>query len=390
MIGMIIWRLFSRSKIGTNINMFLRSKAIRWTITTSAAALALSLTSCGGGTGTPTATGGSTSSPASSASSPAVTENVTLSGAGATFPAPLYQRWFSDFNKTNPAVTVSYQSVGSGAGVKQFTAGTVDFGASDVAMKDEEIKAVPKGVLMLPMTAGSVVLAYNLPDLKTPLKLSREAYVGIFQGKIKKWNDPAIAKANSGVKLPDTAIKVVHRSDGSGTTAVFTKFLSAVSPDWKSSVGDGKTVNWPVGTGAKGNEGITAQVQQNQGSIGYVEFGYAKQNGLTFASLENKAKTYVEPSEKSAQATLSGVKLPDNLRAFIVDPEGKDAYPIVTYTWLLAYKTYDSPAKAKALKAVIDYGIADGQKVSSELGYIPLPPDVVTKVKAAADSIASK
>jgi phosphate transport system substrate-binding protein len=370
--------------------MFLRSKAIRWTMTTSAAALAFSLTSCGGGTGAPTATGGSTSSPASGASSPVVTENVTLSGAGATFPAPLYQRWFSDFNKTNPAVTVSYQSVGSGAGVKQFTSGTVDFGASDVAMKDEEIKAVPKGVLMLPMTAGSVVLAYNLPDLKAPLKLSREAYVGIFQGKIKKWNDPAIAKANPGVKLPDTAIKVVHRSDGSGTTAVFTKFLSAVSPDWKSSVGDGKTVNWPTGTGAKGNEGITAQIQQNQGSIGYVEFGYAKQNGLTFASLENKAKAYVEPSEQSAQATLSAVKLPDNLRAFIVDPEGKDAYPIVTYTWLLAYKTYDSPAKAKALKAVIDYGITDGQKVSSELGYIPLPPDVVTKVKAAADTIASK
>jgi phosphate transport system substrate-binding protein len=366
--------------------MFLRSKAIRWTITTSAAALALSLTSCGEA---PSASSGGTAS-GSPASSPVVTENVTLSGAGATFPAPLYQRWFSDFNKTNPAVTVSYQSVGSGAGVKQFIAGTVDFGASDVAMKDEEIKKVPKGAIMLPMTAGSVVLAYNLPDLKAPLKLSRDAYVGIFQGKIKKWNDPAIAKANSGVKLPDTGIKVVYRSDGSGTTAVFTQFLSAVSPAWKSSVGDGKTVNWPSGTGAKGNEGITAQVQQNQGSIGYVEYGYAKQNGLAFASLENKAGTFVEPSEQSAQATLSTVKLPDNLRAFIVDPEGKDAYPIVTYTWLLAYKTYDDPNKVKALKAVIDYSIAEGQKVSSELGYIPLPADVVTKVKAAADAIASK
>jgi phosphate transport system substrate-binding protein len=374
------------SKSGSTSIMFLRSKAIRWTITTSAAALALSLTSCGEA---PSASSGGTAS-GSPASSPVVTENVTLSGAGATFPAPLYQRWFSDFNKTNPAVTVSYQSVGSGAGVKQFIAGTVDFGASDVAMKDEEIKKVPKGAIMLPMTAGSVVLAYNLPDLKAPLKLSRDAYVGIFQGKIKKWNDPAIAKSNSGVKLPDTGIKVVYRSDGSGTTAVFTKFLSAVSPAWKSSVGDGKTVNWPSGTGAKGNEGITAQIQQNQGSIGYVEYGYAKQNGLAFASLENKAGTFVEPSEQSAQATLSTVKLPDNLRAFIVDPEGKDAYPIVTYTWLLAYKTYDDPNKAKALKAVIDYSIAEGQKVSSELGYIPLPADVVTKVKAAADAIASK
>jgi phosphate transport system substrate-binding protein len=378
--------LLSR-KIGININMFLCSRAISWTITTSAAALALSLTSCGGQTET------STTSPTAASSgsgSPVVTQNVTLSGAGATFPAPLYQRWFSDFNKTNPAVTVSYQSVGSGAGVKQFTSGTVDFGASDVAMKDEEIKAVSKGVVMLPMTAGSIVLAYNLPELKAPLKLSRDAYTGIFQGKIKTWNDPIIAKANPGVTLPSTSISAVHRSDGSGTTAVFTKFLSAVSPAWKSSVGDGKTVNWPSGTGAKGNEGITAQIQQNKGSIGYVEYGYAKQNDLKFASLENKSGSYIEPSEQSAQATLSAVKLPDNLRAFIVDPEGKDAYPIVTYTWLLAYKSYSDPNKAKALKAVIDYGINDGQKVSSELGYVPLPADVVTKVKAAADAIATK
>lgn len=363
--------------------MFLRSKAISWTITTSAAVLALSLTSCGGQSDSPTAT-------TTGSGSPIVSQPVTLSGAGATFPAPIYQRWFSDFNKSNPAVTVSYQSVGSGAGVKQFTSGTVDFGASDVAMKDEEISKVSKGVLLLPMTAGSVVLAYNLPELKTSLKLSRDAYAGIMLGKITAWNDPAITKANPGVTLPATAIKTVHRSDGSGTTAVFTKFLSAVSPAWKSSVGDGKTVNWPSGTGAKGNEGITAQIQQNKGSIGYVEYGYAKQNGLKFASLENKSGAYIEPSEQSAQATLSAVKLPDNLRAFIVDPEGKDAYPIVTYTWLLAYKTYSDPNKAKALKAMIDYGLNEGQKVSSELGYVPLPADVVTKVKAAADTIAVK
>jgi phosphate transport system substrate-binding protein len=368
--------------------MFLRSKAISWTVATSAAALALGLTSCGGQPETPTAS--SSASGSSSSGSPAVTEKVTLSGAGATFPAPLYQRWFSDFNKTNPNVTVSYQSVGSGAGVKQFTSGTVDFGASDVAMKDEEIKAVSKGVLMLPMTAGAIVLAYNLPDLQAPLKLSRAAYTGIMLGTIKTWNDPAIAKANPGVKLPSTAITTVHRADGSGTTAVFTKFLSAASPAWKSGPGDGKTISWPSGTGAKGNEGITAQIQQNQGSIGYVEYGYAKQNGLKFASLENKAGAYIEPSDKSAQATLSAVKLPENLRAFIVDPVGKDAYPIVTYTWLLAYKSYSDPNKAKALKAVIDYGINEGQKTSAELGYVPLPADVVTKVKAAADTIASK
>jgi phosphate transport system substrate-binding protein len=262
--------------------MFLRSKAILWTVTTSAAALTFGLVSC------QSQTPNASSSPSGTATgTPVVTETVTLSGAGASFPAPLYQRWFADFNKTNPSVTVSYQSVGSGAGVKQFTAGTVDFGASDVAMKDEEISKVPKGVLMLPMTAGSIVLAYNLPDLQAPLKLSRAATADIFLGKIKKWNDPAIAKANPGVKLPDSAIGVVYRSDGSGTTAVFTKFLSAISSDWKTKVGDGKTVNWPSGTGAKGNEGITAQVQQNQGSLGYVEYGYAKQNGLKFASLEN-------------------------------------------------------------------------------------------------------
>jgi phosphate transport system substrate-binding protein len=367
--------------------MFLRSRAIHWTLATSAVALTLGLASCQ----SQTSPSPNASSPAgSSSSAPAITEKVALSGAGATFPAPLYQKWFADFNKTNPSVTVSYQSVGSGAGVKQFTAGTVDFGASDVAMKDEEIKAVAKGAVMLPMTAGSIVLAYNLPDAKGPLKLSRKAYVDIFLGKVTKWNDPAIAKSNPDLKLPATTIKVVHRSDGSGTSAVFTKFLSAVSSDWKTKVGDGKTVNWPTGTGAKGNEGITAQIQQTQGSIGYVEFGYAKQNDVKFASLENKAGSYIEPSEKSAQATLDTAKLPENLRVFITDPEGKEAYPIVTYTWLLAYKTYDDPAKVKALKAVIDYGLTEGQKTSAELGYIPLPESVVTKTKAAAASITSK
>lgn len=370
--------------------MFLRSKAIRWTITASAAVLTLGLVSCGGQSDAPTASSSGSASPSGAAGSPVVTENVTLSGAGASFPAPLYQRWFADFNKTNPTVTVSYQSVGSGAGVKQFIAGTVDFGASDVAMKDEEIKQVPKGALLLPMTAGSIVLAYNLPDLKAPLKLSRAVVADIFLGKIKKWNDAAIAKANPDAKLPDSAIGVVYRSDGSGTTGVFTKFLSAISADWKTKVGDGKTVNWPTGTGAKGNEGITAQVQQNKGSVGYVEYGYAKQNGLTFASLENKAGTFVEPSDASAQATLAAAKLPDNLRVFITDPEGKDAYPIVTYSWILAYKTYADANKVKALKAIVNYSLTEGQKASPELGYVALPEAVVTKVKTAVDSIAVK
>jgi phosphate transport system substrate-binding protein len=277
--------------------------------------------------------------------------------------------------------------VGSGAGVEQFTKGTVDFGASDVAMKDEEIAKVKQGVVLLPMTAGSIVLAYNLPAVKG-LKLSRQAYTDIFLGKIKTWNDPAIAKANPGAKLPNTPVKVVHRSDGSGTTAVFTSHLSAISPEWKSSVGSSKSVKWPVGIGAKGNEGVTAQIQQAQGSIGYVEYGYAQQNNITFATLENKAGKYVEATPDTAAKTLAAVKLPANLRAFITDPEGPDSYPIVTYTWLLAYKKYSDPNKAKAMKDVVNWALTQGQQQSGKLGYVPLPNEVVDKVKAAASRIS--
>lgn len=326
---------------------------------------------------TPIPTGGAASNTGS---------NVSLVGAGASFPAPLYQRWFQEYNKQKPNIQVTYQSVGSGAGVEQFTKGTVDFGASDVAMKDEEISKVTKGVVLLPMTAGSIVIGYNLKDVQG-LKLPREVYSNIFLGKITKWNDPAIAKANPGAKLPDKNITVIHRSDGSGTTAVFTKHLSAISPGWKGGPGEGKTVNWPVGIGAKGNEGITAQLLQTDGSIGYVEYGYAKQQNIPMAALENKAGKFVEATPETASKTLGAVKLPDNLRAFISDPEGPDSYPIVTYTWLLAYKTYENPAKAQALKDVVKYALTDGQKISPELGYVPLPPEVVAKVQTAVDSI---
>ena len=315
---------------------------------------------------------------------------VSLTGAGASFPAPLYQRWFSDFNKANPNVQINYQSIGSGAGVEQFTAGTVDFGASDVAMKDDEIAKVKQGVMLLPMTAGSIVVAYNLPDV-AELKLPRDVYVDIFQGKIAKWNDPKIAAANPGVNLPDLPITVVHRSDGSGTTGVFTKHLSAVSPEWKSKIGEGKTVSWPTGAtfvGAKGNEGVTAQVLQTTGAIGYVEYGYAKQNNVKFAALQNKAGNFVVPTEESAAQTLASVTLPANLRAFIEDPDGAQSYPIVTYTWLLAYKQYPNAAKAQAMEAMIEYGLTQGQKVAAELGYVPLPPNVVQQVAAAADAIS--
>jgi phosphate transport system substrate-binding protein len=312
---------------------------------------------------------------------------VTLTGAGASFPAPLYQRWFADFNKRNPNVQINYQSIGSGAGVEQFTQGTVDFGASDVAMKDEEIAKVQRGVLLLPMAAGSIVLAYNLPDV-AELKLPRQVYTDILLGNIKTWNDPKIVAANPGVNLPNLPITVVYRSDGSGTTGVFTKHMSAISPEWKTKVGEGKTVNWPTGVGAKGNEGVTAQVLQTTGAIGYIEYGYAKQNNVKFAALENKAGQFIVPTEESAAKTLEAVTLPENLRAFIEDPEGEGSYPIVTYTWLLAYKQYPDAAKAQAMEAMIEYGLTEGQRVSAELGYVPLPPNVVQRVATLAQGIS--
>ncbi|MGK7914205.1 MAG: phosphate ABC transporter substrate-binding protein PstS [Prochloraceae cyanobacterium] len=315
-------------------------------------------------------------------------KSVSLTGAGASFPAPLYQRWFAEYNKKNPNIKVSYQSVGSGAGVEQFSKETVDFGASDVAMKDEEIKEVERGVVLLPMTAGSIVLAYNLPGVEE-VKLSREAYVDIFLGKIKKWNDPKIKKSNPGVTLPNKEITVVHRSDGSGTTAVFTGHLSAISPEWKRKVGSSKTVEWPRGLGAKGNEGVTAQIKQNVGAIGYVEYAYAKQQKIPVAILENKSGKYIGPTSESAANTLKAVKLPANLRAFITDPEGEEYYPIVTYTWIMAYEKYDDPDKVEAFKKVIKWSLNEGQETAEELGYIPLPENVVEKVEAALEKIES-
>ena len=328
-------------------------------------AVTLGLTACGGG------------------------NSVSLTGAGASFPAPLYQKWFSEYNKANPNVQVTYQSVGSGAGVEQFTQETVDFGASDVAMKDEEIAKVSRGVALLPMTAGSIVLAYNLPGVES-LQLSRQVYVDILLGKIKKWNDPAIASLNPDAQLPNSNITVVYRSDGSGTTGVFTKHLSAISPEWEQKVGSGKTVEWPTGVGAKGNEGVTAQILQTEGSIGYIEYGYAKQQDIPTASLENKAGKYIAPSSESAAQALSAAELPDNLRAFVTDPEGEASYPIVTYSWILAYGNYDDPQKLQAFKDVVNWSLADGQAYAEELGYIPLPANVVEKVEAKLDTIQAQ
>ena len=309
-----------------------------------------------------------------------------LSGAGATFPAPLYQRWSAEFHKKNPAVQVNYQSVGSGAGVKNFMQGVVDFGASDAAMTDAEIAKSPAGAVLIPATAGSVVLAYNLPGV-TDLKLGREALAGIFLGTVKKWNDPAIAKDNPGAKLPDQPVAVAFRSDGSGTTFVFTQHLAAISPEFDEKVGADKSVTFPVGIGGKGNEGVTALIKQTPGAIGYVEYGYAKNNGLAMASVQNKAGKFVAPTPTSGASALASVELPENLRAWPDDPAGEGDYPITSFTWLLLPKKVADAAKLAALKEFVTYGLTEGQAFAAELGYIPLPESVVAKSKAALETV---
>jgi phosphate transport system substrate-binding protein len=307
---------------------------------------------------------------------------VKLQGAGASFPAPLYMKWFKAYSAAHADVQIDYQSVGSGSGVKAVIDKTVDFGASDAAMTSEEIAKVPGGVHLLPMTAGSIVLTYNLEGV-SGLRLSRKAYADIFLGKVKNWNDPAIAGTNKGVKLPDAPINVVVRADSSGTTFVFTKHLSAINPEFAQSPGTNKMPNWPVGTKSKGNEGVTASVKTTPGSIGYIEYGYAKSQSLPMAALENKAGEFVAPSTQSGQAALASAEIPENLVVWASDPDGKDAYPIVTYTWLILYKQYSDAKKLDALKGLVRYCLTDGQKEAEALGYIPLPANVVDKVSAA-------
>jgi len=313
-------------------------------------------------------------------------EGVKLQGAGASFPAPLYTKWFKAYGATHPDVQVDYQSVGSGSGKKSVIDKTVDFGASDAAMSDEEIARVQGGAQLLPMTAGAIVIAYNVEGVGE-LKLSRKAYPAIFLGKIKKWNDPAIAASNPGVKLPDLPINVVVRADGSGTSYVFSKHLSTVSEEFNKTVGTNTTPNWPVGTKSKGNEGVTASLKTTPGSIGYVEFGYAQSQKLTFATLENKSGKYVAANTASGQAALASVELPENLIAWASDPTSPEAYPIVTYTWLICYRHYPDTKKLAALQDLLKYSLNQGQKDAESLGYIPLPANTVTKDLAAVQTI---
>ena len=320
----------------------------------------------------------------------ACSSKTKIHGSGASFPEPLYTTWFKAYNAIHPEVQVDYQATGSAAGVRAITDHTVDFGASDAAMTPEEIAQVDVGVQLLPMTAGSIVLAYNVPGVDN-LKLSREANVGIFMGKITKWNDPAIASTNDGVKLPDSKINVVVRADGSGTSYVFSKHLSTISKSFSETIGTNKLPNWPVGTKSQGNDGVADALNTTPGSFGYVEYGFAISPGAKFkmAQLENKAGKYIAPSIASGQAALASLEMPEDLKAWLPDPDGEKAYPIVTYTWILAYKNYPDPKKGKTFKDVLTYCLTEGQKQSEALGYIPLPSVVVEKVKAALDNIKS-
>lgn len=326
--------------------------------------------------------------PQSAIPSPAASP-VYLNGTGADFPFFIYQRWFSEYNRLHPTVQLNYQPTGSEVGIQQVITQTIDFGASDIAMTDEEMAQVKPGVVLLPMTAGSVAIAYNLPGIANGLKLPRDVYPDIFLGRITQWNDPKLAAANPDLTLPDQPIIVVHRSDGSGTTATLTRHLAAVSPAWKEQVGDGLSVSWPTGVAVKSNAGVSAQIQQAPGVIGYVEFSYAQQLGLTMAALENQAGQYVLPSVAAAAQALSEAELPDNLRAFVPDPAAAAAYPIATYSWILAYQHYDDAAKAETLRTVLQWCLTEGQQFSSELGYVPLPEEIARRAAAAAEMIGS-
>jgi phosphate transport system substrate-binding protein len=314
---------------------------------------------------------------------------IRIQGAGATFPNPIYQKWFSEYNKTHPGVKFDYQSIGSGGGIQQITEKTVDFGGSDAPMTDEQLAKVQGQVLHIPTVLGAVVLTYNLPGVTGELKFTPDAVAGIFLGKIKKWNDPAIASTNEGVTLPANDINVVHRSDGSGTTYVFTDYLSKVSAEWQSGPGKGTSPAWPVGGGEKGNEGVTRQVKQTPNSIGYIELIYAEQNKLPAAAIKNAAGQFVKPSGDSITAAAAGAagQIPDDLRVSITNAPGATAYPISSFTYLLVYKEQPDPAKGKALVDFLWWAIHDGETMAKAMSYAPLPDAVVKKAEEKIKSI---
>jgi len=321
-----------------------------------------------------------------------VVAQTKLNAAGATFPYPIYSKWFNEYHQQHPDIEINYQSIGSGGGIAQVTAGTVDFGASDGPMKDEQIAAFKQqrgtSVLHFPTVLGAVVPAYNIPGFKGELKFTPEVLTGIYLGKITSWNDPAIAKANPGTSLPNASIVVVHRSDGSGTTYIWTDYLSKVSPDWNSQVGKGTSVKWPVGMGAKGNEGVAGMIRQMDGAFGYVELIYALQNKITFGSVKNAAGNFVKASLDSTTAAASSVKaMPADFRVSITNAPGKDAYPIASFTWLLVPADWKDKSKQKIVVDFLTWMLDQGQTMSAQLDYAPLPDSVKEKERAALKAI---
>jgi phosphate transport system substrate-binding protein len=316
---------------------------------------------------------------------------INLVGAGATFPNPLYQKWLSEYGKLHPNVKIDYQSIGSGAGIKQIQSETIDFGASDSPMHDEDLKAAPGDILHIPTVLGAVVITYNLSGVTQSLHFSPEVLADVFLGKIKKWNDPRIAADNAGAKLPAADITVVHRSDGSGTSAVFTDYLSKISAVWKEKVGTGTSPSWPTGIGGKGNEGVTGQVKNTPNTIGYVELAYAVQNKLPVAQIKNASGKFVDPSidAVTAAAAASAANMPDDLRVSITNAAGADVYPISSYTYILVYKNQKDAAKGKALVDFLWWGIHDGESYAKGLHYAPLPADVVKRAETKIDSVTA-
>jgi phosphate transport system substrate-binding protein len=316
---------------------------------------------------------------------------VTLRGAGATYPNPLYQKWISEYGKLHANVRIDYQSIGSGGGQKQIREQTVDFGATDSFMSDQDLKSAPGELLHIPMALGAVVITYNSQGISQPLHFSSDVVADVFLGKIKRWDDPRIKAENAGLNLPAADITVVHRSDGSGTTGVWTDYLAKVSAEWKQKVGVGTSVNWPVGIGGKGNEGVTGQVKQTPNTIGYVELIYALQNNLPVGLIKNKSGNFVPASLDSVTAAATGAlaNTPDDLRVSITDSPGADAYPVSSYTYILAYKDQKDAAKGKALVDYLWWCIHDGEKFAGDLKYAPLSDEIVKRAEVKINSISS-
>jgi phosphate transport system substrate-binding protein len=342
------------------------------------AGLGLGLAACGGGTATDR-----------EAANAAEASAVQINGAGATFPYPIYSKWFDEYRKAHPDVAINYQSIGSGGGIRQMTNQTVFFGATDGPMTDEQLKSAPGTILHFPTVLGADVPVYNLPNLTAELKFSGPVLADIFLGAITKWNDPAIAALNSDIALPATDITVVHRSDGSGTTYIWADYLSKVSPAWKNRVGVATSVNWPVGVGGKGNEGVAGLVRQTPGSIGYVELIYARQNTIAFGSVQNAAGAFVTASEASVTAAASGAaaSMPDDFRVSITNAPGAEAYPISSFTWLLLYEDPADRAQSKVMVDFMRWALSEGQAFAANLGYAPLPAEIVTKELAALERV---